>query len=308
MTVCAALPTNENDRLRALYCYHILDTPEEPAFDMLTRVAAAQLQMPISLISLVDANRQWFKSHFGLEARSTPRDVAFCGHTILEREPMIVPDAQRDARFADNPLVTGAPHVRFYAGAALVTPDGYPIGTICVIDRIAREFSAAQTQKLQTLAGQVMERLELHRVLHEARRGEAVAAVRGDLTAAAFRKRVLGWWRHVKRWLRHAEPYQYTYSVVMEYQQSLLATLARYDLKDAAQQRAALQACVPLLFAIREPATQVQFARDLIALYPQHTERAEELQQIVLQQVSAYGRGDTPRFPLPVLIERDIVI
>ncbi len=308
MTVCAALPQNENDRLRALYRYHILDTPEEPAFDNLTSAAAAQLRMPMSLISLVDTNRQWFKSHFGLETRSTPRDVAFCGHTILESSPLIVPDARRDPRFADNPLVTDAPHIRFYAGASLVTPDGYSIGTVCVLDHAPREFSAAQTHRLQTLAGQVMERLELHRVLHGARGNEAVvntrANARREVTEAGFRKRLVGWWRRVMRWLRHADPYHYTPQIVMEYQQSLLAALGRYNLSDAAQQRAALRDCVPLLFTIREQATQVQFARDLIALYPKHSERADEFQHIVMEQVSEYGRGGVPRFEIPVLKER----
>ena len=308
MTVCAALPQNENDRLRALYRYHILDTPEDPAFDKLTRAAATQLRMPISLISLVDANRQWFKSHFGLETRSTSRDVAFCGHTILESSPLIVPDARRDPRFTDNPLVTGEPHIRFYAGASLVTPDGYPIGTICVLDRTPREFSATHSQRLQTLAGQVMARLELHRVLHGARGNEAVitarANVRREVTEAGFRKRLVSWWRHVMRWLRHADPYHYTPQIVMEYQQSLLAALGRYDLSDAAQQRAALRDCVPLLFAIREQATQVQFARDLIALYPKDIERADEFQHIVMEQVSEYGRGGAPHFEIPVLKAR----
>ena len=302
MTVCAPCPQNEMERLRALHSYRILDTPQESAFDDLTRAVAAQLRMPVSLISLVDANRQWFKSHFGIETRSTPRDIAFCSHTILERDPLIVPNAQRDVRFADNPLVTNAPHVRFYAGVPLLTPDDYAIGTVCVIDRVPRLFSATQVDTLQTFAGQVMQQLERHRAEQEQARQQAVLPAPGRAaTGTRFCRRVLGWCRHVLRWLRHADPYHYTPEVVNEYQQSLLNTLARYNLHDPAQQVMALYACIPILFTIREPATQVQFARDLVELYPQHHERANEFMTAIMEQVNSYGRGGDPALPPSVL-------
>lgn len=132
------LPANEAERLAALVNYGILDTDFEESFDRITRIAAHLFRTPISLISLLDQDRQWFKSAFGLHVRETPREVAFCSHAILGKEVMVVPDAEKDARFAENPLVTGDPHVRFYAGAPIVDHDGFALGTVCVIDRAAR--------------------------------------------------------------------------------------------------------------------------------------------------------------------------
>ena len=126
------LPVDEPQRLIALKRYDLLDTPPEQAFDRITRLAAAVLGMPISLITLIDENRQWFKSHHGLDAPLTRREVAFCSYTILDIKPMVVQDAMADERFAANPLVTGETHIRFYAGAPLVTPEGYALGTLCV--------------------------------------------------------------------------------------------------------------------------------------------------------------------------------
>ncbi|MEB3359967.1 MAG: PAS domain S-box protein [Synechococcales bacterium] len=154
-------PDNEEQRLRKLLDYGILDTPPEPAYDDLTLLAAHICQAPIALISLLDAHRQWFKSAVGLNESETPRDIAFCTHTILDQDPMVVPDATADARFSQNPLVTSDPHIRFYAGAPLRSPDGYALGTLCVIDTQPRQLSAEQVAALEALSRQVVSQLEL---------------------------------------------------------------------------------------------------------------------------------------------------
>ena len=156
-------PSDETRRLEALREYNWLDTPPEPEFDELTALVAHICEAPISLISLIDEQRQWFKSKFGLSSDETPRAISFCGHTILQRDLLIVPDAARDERFADNPLVTGDPHIRFYAGAPLVTVDGHALGTLSVIDRVPRQLSPLQREALRVLSRQVMARLELRR-------------------------------------------------------------------------------------------------------------------------------------------------
>lgn len=149
----APRPANEAERLAALYRLEVLDTPAEEAFDRVVHLAAAVFAMPTALISLVDRDRQWFKAVHGLGVRETPRDAAFCAHAILRGEVCQVSDAQDDPRFADNPLVTGAPHIRFYAGAPLRTEDGYNIGTLCLIDYVPRpDFGPAQREALARLA------------------------------------------------------------------------------------------------------------------------------------------------------------
>jgi len=159
------LPANETCRLEALYQYHILDTPPSRGFDNLTQLAAMGCQVPIALVSLVDKQRQWFKAQVGIDATETSRDLAFCAHAILRPELFEVPDALADDRFCDSPMVTGEPHLRFYAGMPLVTADGYALGTICVIDRVPRTLTAMQRQTLEMLAAQVVDQLELHRQL-----------------------------------------------------------------------------------------------------------------------------------------------
>ncbi len=157
------IPANEEERLGELHRYGILDTPPEPSFDALTTLAAHIAQVPIALVSLVDVDRQWFKSRYGLEAPQTPRDVSFCGHVVASEATLIVPDAFQDDRFADNPLVTGQPRVRFYAGIPLRNPSGYVLGTLCAIDHHARELTPTQQEMLSLLAKQVVDQLELRR-------------------------------------------------------------------------------------------------------------------------------------------------
>ena len=156
--------TAEQQRLRSLHSYAVLDTPAELDFDELTRLASEWLGMPISLVSLVDEERQWFKSRVGLDPSQTPRSMSFCSVAIQRPdEVMVVPDASADLRFCDNPLVTADPHIRFYAGAPLVMSDGRALGTLCVIDREPREFSPKQGQTLALLARQVVAQLELRK-------------------------------------------------------------------------------------------------------------------------------------------------
>ena len=156
----APLPGNETARLRVLRELGVLDTPPEPAFDDITALAAHVCKRPIALVSLVDTDRQWFKSGRGLDVQETPRDIAFCAHAILNpEEVMVVPDTQQDERFADNPLVTGAPHLRFYAGAPIVTADGEALGTVCVLDRQPGELTLEEVEALRALARQAMARL-----------------------------------------------------------------------------------------------------------------------------------------------------
>lgn len=167
----ATLPQDEAVRLAVLKEYRVLDTPQESDFDDLVHLAAQICQVPISLVSLVDRDRQWFKGRYGLELAETPRRISFCAHSILRApEPTVIPDASRDPRFADNELVTGKRHIRFYAAAPLVTPEGQPLGTLCVLDTKPRKITPEQQHALQILSRQVMVQLELRRRLSELER------------------------------------------------------------------------------------------------------------------------------------------
>ncbi len=156
-------PQNETARLDALQRYAILDTFPEQEFDDLSRLAALICGTPIAMVSLVDADRQWFKSKVGLDTSETPRDIAFCAHAILQPDVMVVPDAVDDERFRKNPLVTEEPHVRFYAGTPLITQEGYALGTLCVMDRVPRNMSQEQKDALKALGNLVVTQLELRR-------------------------------------------------------------------------------------------------------------------------------------------------
>lgn len=161
----APMPIQEVARVAALQKYAILDTDPEQAFDDLTLLASYICRTPIALISLVDENRQWFKSKVGLDVSETSREVAFCSRAILQNDVFIVPDTLQDERFRDNPLVVSEPGIRFYAGAPLITDEGYALGTLCVIDRTPREISPDQKDALRALSRLVLAQLEFRRNL-----------------------------------------------------------------------------------------------------------------------------------------------
>jgi two-component sensor histidine kinase len=164
MPVKAELHSAEAHRLAALRSYGILDTPREADFDEVVQVASAVCGTPISVINLIDQGRQWFKAEVGLGVRETPIDSSICAHAILQPDLFIVPDTTLDHRFCDNALVVGDPHLRFYAGALLETPEGFPLGTVCVLDYKPRELDETQKAFLRLMANQVMKLLELRRV------------------------------------------------------------------------------------------------------------------------------------------------
>ena len=159
MLNCAAI--NEETRLAALHSFEVLDTAPEEAFDRITRLAKTVLQVPIVLVSLIDRDRQWFKSRQGLEVSETPRNISFCTRAIEQHEPLVVPDALLDVRFADNPLVTGEPRIRFYIGVQLKNRDGFNLGTLCCIDTKPRQPTPDQIAILQDLGRLVIDELEL---------------------------------------------------------------------------------------------------------------------------------------------------
>jgi GAF domain-containing protein len=216
----APIPDNEAQRLAALREYQVLDTAAEQIYDDITALAAYLCDVPIAMISLVDESRQWFKSKLGLNEQETPRDVAFCAHAILQTEPLIVRDALKDSRFADSALVTRTPHIRFYAGFPLASPEGFALGTLCAIDRKPRRLSAQQKQAMQSLSRQVMALLELRRV--SARLADALANVKtlnGLLPICAWCKRIRddqGYWSQVEAYVRAHTGADFTHGICPE--------------------------------------------------------------------------------------------
>jgi signal transduction histidine kinase len=191
----APLPVNETERLATLYGLNVLDSPPDKDFDDIVALAAAVCGVPMSLVSLIDTDRQWFKASVGTDLVETSRDLSFCAHAILGRDLLVVPDARQDPRFADNPAVAREGGVRFYAGAPLVTTDGYALGTLCVVDSRPRRLDVEQLQALRALARQVTSQLELRRYAValanttarlqelERRKDELAALVGGELRA-----------------------------------------------------------------------------------------------------------------------------
>ena len=173
----APLPADEAARLTSLHGYEILDTPPEQVFEDLVRLASTVSGMPVALISLVDAERQWFKARLGLDLHETPRELSFCSHAILEDGVFVVEDASRDPRFADNPYVTGDPRIRFYAGAPIRTHDGHSLGTVCVLGQVPSSFRPEQRRALSELAALVADQLEQRAAARKLRR--ELAAERG---------------------------------------------------------------------------------------------------------------------------------
>jgi GAF domain-containing protein len=159
------MPKTDAARVAALEKYAILDTDPEQSFDDLTLLASFICKTPIALISLVDEKRQWFKSRIGLDVSETPREIAFCSIAIQQSDLFVVPDALKDARFRNNPLVVSEPHIRFYAASPLINEDGYALGTLCVVDRLPRELTIDQKEALRALSRLVLAQLEFRRNL-----------------------------------------------------------------------------------------------------------------------------------------------
>jgi signal transduction histidine kinase len=181
----APLPPDEPGRLRALHELEVLDSPAEADLDDIVALTSAVCGAPVAVVTLIDADRQWFKARVGVDVTETGRDVSFCAHAILGRDLLVVPDTRVDARFADNPYVKGEPAVRFYAGAPLVTSDGYAVGTLCVTDAAPRRLTVAQLRALRALARQVTAQLELRRygvsLARCTQRGYEIDRVKDDL-------------------------------------------------------------------------------------------------------------------------------
>jgi len=214
------VPANEAARLEALRQYEIMDTAPEQAFDDITRLATFICGTPIATMTLVDGHRQWFKSKVGLDGEGGPREDAFCAHTLMGADTMIVEDARADARFAKNPYVLGDPNIRFYAGTPLVTQEGLGLGSLCVIDRVPRTLHKDQVEALEALARLVMMKLDMRRV--SAALAEALANVKalsGLLPICAYCKSVRddeGYWQRVEAYVQDHTEAMFTHGICPE--------------------------------------------------------------------------------------------
>lgn len=227
----AALPPNESARLEALRRYHLLDTAPEESLDDVTHLAAYICGTPTALISLVDETRQWFKSRFGLELTETPREQAFCAHTILQPDLLEVEDARADARFADNPLVQSDPKIRFYAGAPLRTVEGHALGSLCVIDQAPRKLNEEQRDALNRLARLVMKAFEVRRVADAlASASASVKVLSGMLPICAGCKQIRndrGYWQQVENYVEQHSEASFSHSLCPECAKKYFPGLAK---------------------------------------------------------------------------------
>ncbi|MBW4514838.1 MAG: GAF domain-containing protein [Timaviella obliquedivisa GSE-PSE-MK23-08B] len=232
----ARKPDQEAARLEALRQYQILDTPSEQAYDDFTLLASFICEVPIALISLVDADRQWFKSKVGLEVSETARNISFCGHTILSDKTLVVNDALCDQRFINNPLVTSDPSIRFYAGAPLISPEGHTLGSLCVIDRQPRSLSELQKTALESLARQVVAQLELRRV--SARLAESLDKIKqmeGLIPICSYCKGIRddqGYWSTVEQFIKQHSTVEFTHGICNNCMQEHFPDVAMVLLKD----------------------------------------------------------------------------
>lgn len=210
-------PRNENRRLQALQRYRILDTPAESSFDDFAALASLICQTPIALMTLVDENRQWFKARIGMEVPETPREHAFCSYTIIGDDPLIVNDAQADERFAQNPLVTAEPHIRFYAGAPLIDSEGNALGSLCVIDRRPRELTSEQVQALQLIARRAIGHIEVRNAAEQlAKTLEEVKTLSGLLPICSHCKSIRddeGYWQRVETYVLARSDAEFSHGV-----------------------------------------------------------------------------------------------
>ena len=211
------VPANEAKRLAALRHYGLLDTSAEQSFDDFAQLASLICDTPIALVTLVDADRQWFKAKVGLEVSETPREQAFCTYAILGRQVMVVEDATADVRFAGNPLVLSDPNIRFYAGAPLIDREGFGLGTLCVIDRQPRQLTEERRRALEALARQVVAQCEFRRLSVElATELTKVRVLRGLLPICSHCKSIRsdeGYWRSVEHYIASHTEAQFSHGI-----------------------------------------------------------------------------------------------